>query len=318
MDPAWLADVLAWVEARITEWGSRVSGPMIQPHIRPWSTAISVPTDAGPVWFKAAGPGNAYEASLLEAMTALRTPGVLEPLAVDAARGWLLLPDGGPRLRDVTGGGPGLDHWARILPEWAEIQRGLAPHADDLIAVGVPDLRPARMPDALAGLCDDPDAALTPADQSRLRTFLPTYAGWCAELDSLSIDASLQHDDLHDGNVFVGDRGDRIFDWGDASIAHPFGTLLVTFRSIANRGLGDKPGATRALDRLRDGYLEPWTAEHALVELRRAALLAMRVAIVGRSLSWKRALREIPIDDRGEWSDAVGVWLMELFEPSLV
>jgi len=318
IDPAWHAEVLAWIEARLAERGSRVTWPMTQPHIRPWSTAISIPTDTGPVWFKAAGPGNAFEAALVSAMATWKTPGILEPIAVELERGWLLLPDGGARLRDVTAGGPGVDHWARILPEWASIQRGLAAHSDDLIALGVPDLHPAKLPDRLAALCEDPEVILRDNDRARLRKLLPEYAEWCTELDSIGIAASLQHDDLHDGNVFVGDRGDRIFDWGDASVAHPFGTLLVTFRSIVNRGLGDEAATGRALDRLRDAYLEAWTDEHAIADLRRATPLAMRVAIVGRSLSWQRALRGIPMEDRGEWAGTVGGWLMDLFEPNLV
>lgn len=318
LDPAWHVEVLAWIETRLAERGISVTGLVAQPHIRPWSTAISVPTDAGPVWFKAAGPGNGYEAALLSAMARWQTPGILEPIAIEPERGWLLLPDGGPRLRDVTGGGPGLDHWARILPEWASIQRHLAPRADDLIAVGVPDLRPATLPARLATLCDDPDVLLSKDDRERLRALVPTYAAWCAELESVGIAASLQHDDLHDGNVFVGEGGDRIFDWGDANLAHPFGTLLVTFRSITNRGLGDDADAGRALDRLRDAYLEAWTDQHPMAELRRAVPLAMRTAIVGRSLSWQRALSGIPLDERGEWGDAVGGWLLDLFEPNLV
>ena len=42
----------------------------------------------------------------------------------------------------------------------------------------------------------------------------------------------LQHDDLHDGNVFA---DGRVFDWGDASVGHPFGVLLVTSRVAADR-----------------------------------------------------------------------------------
>jgi len=318
LDPGWHEEVHAWIEYRLAERGITVIGPVTQPHIRPWSTALSVATDAGPVWFKAAGPGNTHEAALVEAMARWRIPGILEPLAVETERGWLLLPDGGTRLCDVTHGGPDLEHWQRILPEWASTQRRLASHSHELIAVGVPDLRPPELPARFAALCDDPEVLLSADDRARLRALLPTYAGWCTELDSFGIAASLQHDDLHDGNVFVGEGGDRIFDWGDASVAHPFGTLLVTLRSIVSRGLGDDGDATRALDRLRDAYLEPWTAEHPMAELRRAVPLAMRVAIVGRSLSWKRALSGIPTGDRGEWGDAVGGWLMDLFEPSLV
>lgn len=316
LDPDWHAAVLAWVGDQLGRRGLRITGRVEQPHIRPWSTTLSVPTDAGPTWFKAGGPGNAYEAALLEALARWGTSGVLAPLAVDVERGWLLLPDGGTRLRETLDGGPGLEAWERILGEWASIQRDVAPRAAELLALGVPDRRPSAMSGELEALIDDPAAQLEPADRARLRALLPTYATWCAELAALGVESTLQHDDLHDGNVFVGTWGDRIFDWGDASLAHPFGTLLVTFRSISSRGLGDDAAGRGAMARLRDVYLEAWTDRHSRDDLVAAVPLAMRVAIVGRALSWKRALTGIPLDDHGEWTGNVGGWLLELFEPT--
>ena len=316
LDPAWRAAALAWVEGQLHARDMRITGPVDQPHIRPWSTALSVPTDDGLLWFKAGGPGNAYEAGLLDALASWGTRGILAPLAVDVDRGWLLLPDGGTRLRETLDGAPGLAAWQRILGGWADIQRELTPRASALIAAGVPDRRPGRLPGDLETLIEDPDAGLVAADRARLRALLPTYTRWCAELEALGVNASLQHDDLHDGNVFVGPEGDRIFDWGDASVAHPFGTLLVTFRSISNRGLGDGETERSSLSRLRDAYLEPWTDRHSRTDLVAAVQLAMRVAIVGRALSWKGALTGIPPDDHGEWSGNVGGWLLELFEPT--
>jgi hypothetical protein len=316
LDPAWHVEATAWIEDQLGKHGRRITGPIEQPRIRPWSTALVVPTSAGTAWFKACGPGNAFEAALLDALARWRTPQIVEPLAVDAERGWILSPDGGPLLRDRLDGAPGIEDWVRILPEWAELQRHLALRADELIALGVPDLRPAILSARFAELTDDPDAELSEPDRGRLRALVPTYAEWCAELTASGIESSLQHDDLHDGNVFVGPDGDRFFDWGDAGVAHPFGTLLVTFRSIASRGLGAAGEEARTLARLRDVYLEPWTANHAATELRGVATTAMRVAMVGRALSWQRGLRGVPLDDHGEWRGNVGGWLMELFEPT--
>ena len=315
LDPAWRTTLLTWVEARLASRDRRIVGPVEQPHVRPWSTVLSIPTDAGLAWVKASGPGNAYEAGLLDELVRWGTPNLLEPIAVERDRGWMLMPDGGTRLRDVLDGGPGLDHWERILPAWGEAQRHLAPRAGTLIGLGVPDQRPAAMPAHLEALIDDPVAELSAADRGRLRDLLPAYAGWCDALDAIGIQPSLQHDDLHDGNVFVGADEDRIFDWGDSNIAHPFGTLLVTFRSIASRGLGDAASEGRAFTRLRDAYVEPWTADHQAAELIEAVTLATRVSIVGRALAWRRALTGIPPTDHGAWSGNVGGWLLELFEP---
>jgi hypothetical protein len=70
------------------------------------------------------------------------------------------------------------------------------------------------------------------------------------------------------------------------------------------------------LTQLRDAYLEPWTASHTRAELAAAVPLAMRVAIVGRALSWQRALTGVPAEDQGEWTGNIGGWLLELFEPT--
>jgi hypothetical protein len=117
---------------------------------------MRVPTSGGPAWFKAAGPGTAYEVGFYEPLADWAAPYVLAPLAVDVGRAWLLLPDGGPRLRDRLGGGPGIEDWERILPEYASIQRRLERRTDDLLRLGLPDLRPSSMPGRLAILVDDP------------------------------------------------------------------------------------------------------------------------------------------------------------------
>ena len=276
---------------------------------------MTVPTQAGTVWFKASGPGTAYEPRLIQALDAWRTPMLLSPLAVDPERSWMLLPDGGARLRDRLNGGAGVDEWLRILPAYATLQRGLAQRVPPLIDLGVPDLRPAAMPGLLARLVDDPASGLGDQDRGRLRGLLPEYAGWCAMLGDSGVQPSLQHDDLHDGNVFVGAPGeaaadgDRIFDWGDAVVAHPFGTLLATLRSIASR---DAALGRADLCRLRDAYLEPWTAEQPRSALNETVQAALRVGAVGRAFAWERALSGVPPEAHGEYAGAVGEWLRDL------
>ena len=321
LDPSWQAQALAWIDGELARLGWRRTGRPDQPHVRPWSTVMRVPSDGGTVWFKAAGPGTAHEARLLEALARWKTPMLLTPVAIEAERAWLLLPDGGTRLRDHVHDTAGVTEWLRILPSYATLQRRLAPRADALLSLGVPDLRPAAMPGHFSRLVEDPTSGLADSDRLRLREFLAEYAGWCAALAASEIEPTLQHDDLHDGNVFVDPAGgfgmgvDRIFDWGDAVVAHPFATLLATLRSIASR---DASLGRADLLRLRDAYLEPWTGEHPRVVLNETVQLALRVGAVGRACAWKRALADVPPEAHGEFAGAVGEWLLELFEPTVI
>ena len=314
-DPHWRAAALDWVTEALARTGRRVAG-QVEPRLRPWSLVWRVPTDDGDVWFKANSPGTRYEAGLLAALARLTPERVLDPIAVDAGRGWSLLPDGGATLREVAGRDGDLIRWESVLSEYVELQRTAAAHVEELLALGVPDHRPELLPGLFEELLDDRPAlllgtpdGLTAEAYDRLRGLLPAYADRCRWLADSGIIPSIQHDDLHDGNVFVAATGHRFFDWGDASVAHPFGTLLVTLRSVAHATARD--ATDPALERLRDAYLEPWTDRSDRRSLRQLADAAAWVTMVSRSLSWRRALATSD-PTRAEYAAAVPGWLEEL------
>lgn len=310
-DPAWRSIVQRWAQARLAAAGRPVIGPWEQPHVQPWSTALRAPTTAGAVWLKANGPGTSYEPRLLGELAVL-SPLVPRPLAVDAERAWSLTAHAGERLRDRVAAEPLRSGWEQVLTAYAELQRAAAPRAGRLVALGVPDLRPAVLPGLLAQtLADDAvTSGLAPGELRRLADLEQAYGRWCRELDAGGVAPSVQHDDLHDGNVLVDEDRVHVIDWGDAALAHPFSTLLVTLRSVAHRWAlqPDDP----ALTRLRDAYLEPWTAEHPPDHLRRLVTLAVAVAPLGRALAWRRAL--VGADDEAavRWWPSVPGWMEEL------
>lgn len=323
LDPQWRATAIDWVSVRLAEQGRSVVGEVEQPHVYPWSTVLKVPTVEGPVWFKAIARGPAYEVRLLTALGGWCPEQVLVPLAADADRGWLLLPDGGTTLRAAQRGQIKVAHWEKVLVEYAELQRLLAPHADEMVVLGVPDLRPAAMPGHLAALLadepvlmvDKPDG-ITSADLARLRSEQDRFAHWCEELAATGVPASLQHDDLHDANIFMPYDGVgpyRVFDWGDSSVAHPFTTLLVTLRVVAH--FGRLASGAPELLRLRDAYIEPWTAEHDRATLVEACRLALLTGPLGRALSYRRSLLDATPSARARYGDGVPGWLVDLGAP---
>ncbi|MGB8650912.1 MAG: phosphotransferase [Mycobacteriales bacterium] len=290
--PTWHAEALAWADVTPV-------GPVTQPHLRPWSTALRIPTADGVVWFKAGGSGTAFEARLLRALNAYGAPQLLTALKVDVERGWLLLPDGGPTLRSALDRDPDLHRWEPVLQGYAALQRAVEHRA----LPGAEDQRPQCMPALLEALLRE----LPVGPRAELEALQPRFAGWCDELAGSGVVPTLQHDDLHDNNVFA---SGVVYDWGDAVLAFPFATLLVTLRSAARRW-ELAPGAPE-LVRLRDAYLEPWTDTHSRTELELLCLLATRVGKVGRSRAWQRALTGVP--DPGEHAEAAPGWLEELLE----
>ena len=313
-DPVWRTGALEWATARLSERGLTLDGEPEQPHVRAWSTAFRLPVRGGAVWLKSVGPGSAQEPPLVEALGGWVPEHVLVPLAVHRERRLMLLPDGGATLR-AAGGAGSVEAWTAMLRDYARMQVVLVPHAEEMVALGVPDLRPARLPEMVADLLDD--AEFLPADRAgehrnRLRDELGGFRALCDRLAGGGIPATLQHDDLHDANVFVEMSRYRFFDWGDASVAHPFLSLLVPLRVAADE-LGI-PDGDPVLHRLRDAYLEPWSSYGTPAELRDQVELALRVAPLPRAMTWRRILRGVHPAERGAWPDAVPGWVGRYLE----
>lgn len=267
---------------------------------RPWATTARV----GRVWLKACGEGGRYEAPLLGALAWWGAPHTVLPLAVDAVRGYVALPDRGVLLRTL---GRSLDPWPRLLAEHAELQRRLQRHADDAVGLGVPDLRPARVTDELTALLER--AALDDDGRRAVAAVAPALADDTALLAAGPVRPTVQHDDLHDGNVVVDkDGAARALDWGDSSVGRPFGVLHVTLGALERTaGLGS---ADR--ERLRDAYLEAWTDLPGVADLRQLARAAEQVQPLARALAWERGLRTADDAERAPWGEPVAGWLAVL------
>jgi hypothetical protein len=279
LDPDWRAEADAWIREH-----ANVTGAIEQPHVRPWSTVLRVPTEDGPLWFKATTPEvHGFEPRLTAILVEACPDRVTELVEIDADSTWMLMRDAGTRLRELEPPDPG--RWEAILPRYAELQIAVTPRADELLALGVPDERPAGIPAKVEALLDDNRAlllgepeGLTREQRDQLRRRLPELRALVEELEAFGVPATIQHDDLHDGQVFVKDDHFRVLDWGDSCISHPFHTLTVALRALAWRH-GIEPGGEQLL-RLRDAYLEPFGVPAA------AADLAYRTGTLGRALAW--------------------------------
>jgi hypothetical protein len=290
----WLAEAEAWIRARVD-----VAGAIEQPHVRWWSTVLRVPTSNGNVWFKACHPSHGFEPALTLELARLRPERVIEVLASDPERGWMITADAGERLRELLASADDLVRWEEFLPLYADVQLATAERAERLLDLGVPDERLASLPAHFERVLADRDVLLVDREDGldagqheRLLASVPEVATLCGELAAVGIPETVQHDDLHDGNVFVRDGEYLVFDWGDSCISHPFHTLAVTLRAAAWR-FELEPGDPR-LERMRDAYLEPFGEYGSRDELLAAFATAYRLGTIARALSWYRAVQAFP------------------------
>lgn len=310
----------SWVASVAGRRGIRLTGVEEQPHNRPWSSALRFGSTAGDLWFKVNGPGTAHEPRLVDVLARLVTDLVPELLAVNAQRGWSLTRDAGPVLRLTAPPTELWSQWEGILQRYAEAQLLLSDHVPELLDTGMAEVSAVSLPGQAASLLKeladlDPETGgLTDQEADSVARRLPDYDAWCAELAGSGITASVQHDDLHSANIcWTGSVATaRIIDWGDASVGFPLGTMLCTLNSISHHAELDLDDP-RVL-RVRDAYLEPFTAYADHAELVRYVELARRTGCVARALSYQAALVGEPVATHAEYDFPVRGWFLELLE----
>ena len=281
IDPTWLAEVHTWIDAHLSRLGLMRAGETTQPHVRSWATALRVPTTTGVVWFKANQASLAHEPAVVELLAA-RVPDLVRPLlAADTERGWMLMEDAGERLREVVLAEADLERWHPVLDAVARIGLALEDDVEALVALGVPDGRLATLVSGYDALMDAIDA------EPRFREARDLIEPWAAELASYGIRETVQHDDLHDGQVFVRDGRHWVMDWGDACVSHPFFVLSVALEGQLAWGLDDVENSLDTAP-FRDTFLRPYAAAYphlSPADLIEATRLALRLGWAGRAVS---------------------------------
>ena len=285
---AWVARATAWVDEQLAAARATRTGDLEEHRLRPWASVFRVPSSPGPLWLKATGPASLFEVGLYRLLEQVAPERVLTPLGTSVERGWVLLPDGGPSLGERLDGPPLVAALEAALPAYARLQRDLCPHADELLRLGVSDMRPEVMPsrfdEAVEAVRAYVERRGDRTERGRLEDVIgmrDTVAGWCERLARSAVGASLDHNDLHAWNI-LGSGGEvRFYDWGDGVVAQPFASMLA---------LGWVPMSDADRLRLRDAYLEPFgeLAPHA--ELVDTLELACRVGKIARALTWQRSV----------------------------
>lgn len=314
--PDWQAEAKAWIRSALERNNLQLTGEIEQPHIRPWSTVMTVPTQEGKLYFKASASIFAHETALTSYLASFQPDLFPKLLAVDAKRHWMLMSDAGTPLRQFIRTEKSIARWSDVLPLYVELQKAMAERTTHLLALGVMDRRLAQLPDMFENLIADGTAmlldqeeSLTSEEYARLKNYGAEFARMCEKLASFGIPESIHHDDFHDANIFIQEDGRIILtDWGESAVTHPFFTLVVIMRSVDNSFGTD---FSLESEQVRDMYLQYWTSHAPINELRTIVNLAQRIGYINRALTWKMSLENMPEELRAEYAIAVPSYLKD-------
>lgn len=299
-DPDWRRQATAWIQAQAERHSIHITGEIEQPHVYAWSTVLHVPTDQGKLFFKASASETIYEAALTQSLARWFPDCMPEFVAVEARRGWMLMRDGGEQLRASIRPVKDISPWKPVIARFAEVQIGLADHLTELLSLRLPDHRLAVLPSLFTGLLADEDSlmidrekGLTPLQWQELRDKATRFEQICTQLAAFGIPESLNHGDFHDGNVLVKEGRITFFDWGDASLTHPFVSLRTFFVSLEIALDLEDYSFTPEMAELLEIYLEPYRTFAPQQELMKAYRLSKPVASIVKALAWRTTISRL-------------------------
>jgi hypothetical protein len=232
-----------------------------------------------------------------------------ELVAVDVARGWMLMRDGGEQLRESIRPTQDITPWKPVVARYAEVQAGLAHHLTEMLSLRVPDLRLNVLPGLFnellrdeENLMIDQEKGLTSAEFQQVKKKAARFEQVCADLAAFGIPESLNHGDFHDGNVLIKDGHITFFDWGDATVTHPFVSLRTFFVSIEIALQLEDYAFTPEMAGLLDLYLKPFEQFASKEDLRKAYEVSKPVASVIKALAWHTTISRMGEELRKEYA----------------
>jgi hypothetical protein len=237
--------VLAIAEGAVARSGRALVGPATVERHWGISTILSLPTDAGTLWFKHVPPIFAREGAITTCLARI-VPDNL-PRVIAWEQGWMLMEEF-----------PACDS---ALPEHplatlARVQIASTAHRADLAAAGCAPQPLDVLVEELARL--EQHAPIMRGEQlEALSQTLQHVAEACDRMAALPIPTTIVHGDLHSGNAHRGPRGWILFDWTDAFLGNPFLDLVYPM-------VRQEPGAREAFQRIWLEALAPETVAHAL------------------------------------------------------
>lgn len=317
-DESWLAEVRKWVKRETEKRSITINGEFEQSHAYAWSTVMRIPTHDENLFFKATADETLFEAGLTKLLVEIARQNSPDLIAADAARGWMLMRDGGGQLRERIRPTKDIGPWRRVVPQFAELQIRAAAHVQNMLEAGVPDYRLEKLPGLLSALLKDRSVLLlnqpkgiTEAELNELLESAPRFQSLCEQLSAYDIPETLNHGDFHDGNVLIQDDRLTFIDWGDASVSHPFVTLRTLFVSMEITLDLEDHVITPEMSAVLDEYLKPWQRFAPMDQLKAAYQLSKPVASAVKALNWYVTVAPLRGNLRAEYEHIVPAVLKE-------
>lgn len=292
----WFAEASQWMTEALTAKGYTLLRPPEPFKQGAISAVLLGETANGNVYFKVALalPLFGNEPGLSAALGRLYPDLIEAPLAIDAARRWMLTADIGTELRASK---PSVEMMENVVRTFARLQIDSASQIDTLFAAGCLDRRIDVLMGQIDGLLVD-EGCYAPFSAEERATWQGSgdqLKALCQQLMTYKIPYTLAHGDFHAGNIALEGEKIRFFDWTDACVTHPFFDLSVLI-DFDSDGRGEA---------MRDAYLAEWTAYETPERLQEAFAIGYILGALHQAVSYEGIFNGVEEDQRGDWDMGV-------------
>ena len=270
---------------------------------RAWSTVWRLETPNGRYYLKHAAPGFDIEAPLLVALCGWRPAAVVDLVAAEVARGWVLTRDAGRLLHDVMFDDfeTGRAQLKATMLAYAELQIEALRSDAPALSTFLENRSPTAIPHTFAQIVEDEPLLIaggaTKDELVRRCDWLRNVERRCTEVASLNLPVTLDHGDLHTSNIMISAQGTpKIADWGDSCWAPMLHALVTCLDDISGRHkiARDDPW----LLGVTEDYFDAWRSRGYDGDFARAIDLTRMLSPASAVLQWARGIDTMRGDAR--------------------
>jgi hypothetical protein len=288
--PGGPAAILAWADLALAARSRERIGRAEQ--VRTWnlSSLWRLAVKGQTVWLKSVPPFFAHEAAILDQLQGQPVPRLLASSA------------GNMLLAEIEGE----DQYQAPLPRLiqmvsllVELQRKSVGRADALLSLGLPDMRLARLSEAIRSVVERTAAELTVSDRSALEDFVVGLSERFAALAAAGLAETLVHGDFHPGNLRGTAESLVLLDWGDSCVGHPLLDQAAFLEAVP----------AEALETVRDHWHRAWRAALPGCDPERASALLGPIAAARQAVIYRMFLDRIEPSEHGYHRSDPADWL---------
>ena len=301
----WFSEASDWIHAQL-EGVERIE------QVKNWgiSSVLRARTTSGDCYFKVSTARAlfAHEPLVTQALASRFPELIPAPMAVDAQRRWMILPDIGVSLEDVSN--LSLPDWQHLIGLYARLQREMVGQEAWLFRAGCLDRRAPVLKAHVREFLSNNAAlsGLEPEVVAQVRSLEDQWLVACDQLSDTGIPDSLVHGDWGARNIAVQDGVYRFYDWTDACVAHPFFDVPTVLDDVVET-FGEV-----AREPLLKAYLEPWTDFAPLEQLKDILPVVQVAGCLHQAVSLWKILEGLEPSAQFELSWQLPMWLRRAVE----